>query len=358
MLKGDYETNHLATFQSCVSPKSWNDLKKVKLGWLAFALRFSVWLIIFELLVTVLLFLFHTPMALGIGMSSLILVTSVLTAINFLALLVVSPRSLPFYVRLKRWLYQKHFAKRNDEHYQVKVDADRCHDVERGYFKIDAFECPVAWLKSRHEGCHRWILFIPGAGSLPGDYTDVRRSVYEVNHLFGDHHHILVINRPKSSFLQRAMGFYCHQVPLNTVKSAFQFIKHQGGEHITWYGHCMGAAMMVEAFKQIQREQPYLSIKHQMVLDRTFSSVARLLMGIPLLSWVIRLSGFNYRITPSDLPKRTMIIHGSKDVVIPPFAELTSEAHQSLSLPVGHLDALFRLNPEETLPLIQFLDWH
>ncbi len=81
-------------------------------------------------------------------------------------------------------------------------------------------------------------------------------------------------------------------------------------------------------------------------------------MGIPLLSWVIRLSGFNYQINLSELPKRTMIIHGSKDVVIPPFAELTSESHQTLSLPVGHLDALFRLNAEETLPLIQFLDWH
>ena len=126
--------------------------------------------------------------------------------------MVVSPRSLPFYVRLKRWLYQKHFAKRNDELYQVKVDADRCHDVERGYFKIDAFECPVAWLKSRHEGCHRWILFIPGAGSLR-DYTDVRRSVYEVNHLFGDHHHILVINRPKVLFFKEPWGFIVIKCP-------------------------------------------------------------------------------------------------------------------------------------------------
>ncbi|MGC6403866.1 MAG: hypothetical protein ACON5A_01305 [Candidatus Comchoanobacterales bacterium] len=352
-----YHQHKLASFCYSTNPSEWNNLKPTRLKWMSQLLRLSVWLLLLEILATLLVIPFHLSWTFGVSMSTLATFTLVLVVINALSLLVVSPRSLPFYVRLRLWLQQKRWSKITDENYQVQLNQIRNHDVIRGFFRLDGFECPVAWVKSRQPSSH-WIIFIPGAGSLPGDYTDIKKAVHEINHLFGDHQHILVVNRPTTTFWQRVTGRYHSQTPVDSIKCAALFAFHHKATQIIWYGHCMGAVLMSEAYSQMKTQNLLGSCHHKMVLDRTFSSVSTLLKGIPLLSFSIMLSGFNYRIH-QDIPKECMVIIGKNDMVIPPFAEPSDLTNaQYLLLPLGHLDPIFRLDPEITKPLKLFLSDH
>ena len=351
----EYTQNKIDQFTYSKSPNAVNnEILSNPLSKLEISLRFLLTLVIIEMASLAALIPFSIISMIGVGLWVVIGVTSLLVLINYLSLMVVAPGSIPTFRWIKNITQYGRLNRMNQEEYVSERELKRVkHIVERGYFTIGSLNSCVS-IHRTLEPSDKWVIYVPGAGSHPGDYTDTKSAATDTSMLFG-HHNIIIINRPKASVLQRWFGTYNAQTPMDTVKAAFLYVNKHQPKEIIWYGHCMGGPIMTTAIDAIKAEYPkqYQRTKHKHILDRTFKSVFSIIRSKGLPGIITFMTNYDYRIPLFTLTQPTLIIDGNHDEIISPKTRLgfqkNEHPHHQLTVlkaPLAHNDLLSSLNEQ------------
>ena len=337
-----YTQQELASFSYEKTPcATKRTLKKPALSWFEYILRILWLMLILEVASYFTLIPFSIVHVLGLSIGVLMGLTVAIIIITYLCFMAVSPRSIPFYHTVKNLAQSGKLDAISEEAYCMEREQSRHHSVARGYFTIGHHKSCVS-IHTHPDNTGKWVIYIPGAGSHPGDYTDTKSGVNEINTLF-HHHNVIMINRPFASFAQGWSLTPNTQTPMDTVKAAFLYVLSQQPSDVVWYGHCMGAPIMAKAIDQIKHEysKAFHSIRHRLMFDRTFMSVTFMLNNMYLPGFIPQIAQYNFNMPLGTFAYPTLIIDSPCDELIPPSGQLgrcilSGGNIQSLNINLSH----------------------
>ena len=318
-----YTQQELASFSYEKTPcATKSTLKTPALSWFEYILRILWLMLILEVASYFTLIPFSIVHVLGLSIGVLMGLTVAIIIITYLCFMAVSPRSLPLYHTVKNLAQSGKLDAISEKTYCMERENSRHHHVTRGYFTIGHHKSCVS-IHTHPNNTGKWVIYIPGAGSHPGDYTDTKSGVNEVNTLFY-HHNVIMINRPFASFAQGWSLTPNTQIAMDTVKAAFLYVLSQQPNDIIWYGHCMGAPIMAKAIDQIKHEynDAFNNIQHRLMFDRTFMSVAFMLNNMKLPGFIPQIAQYNFNMPLGTFAYPTLIIDSPSDELIPASGQL------------------------------------